>query len=361
LRETASRLRVGYYNSTCPKAEEIVREAVTARHAVDPTIAAGLIRLYFHDCFIYNRDCMHACSNVRTYVLILNYLVDQYSIDDHHQGCDASILLDETPSGDPVEKSSSANGFTLRGLDVIDAAKSALESACPATVSCADVLAFAARDAAALAGLRRYAVPAGRRDGVVSLASDVPSGLPSPVYSVDNMAALFARKGFSPAEMVVLAGAHSVGGAHCVAFSNRLYNFSATAEQDPAMDATYAAHLRTLCPLPATLADVAKQLKVDFDPRTATTLDTSYYVGLQTGRGLLASDQALMRDRRARAIVQRMAQDPRKWARKFAKAMVKLGEVEVLVGDEEGQIRTDCRFVNADTDIPFFGIPGGIL
>ncbi|XP_020080756.1 peroxidase 5-like [Ananas comosus] len=330
LRETASRLRVGYYNSTCPKAEEIVREAVTARHAVDPTIAAGLIRLYFHDCFV--------------------------------RGCDASILLDETPSGDPVEKSSSANGFTLRGLDVIDAAKSALESACPATVSCADVLAFAARDAAALAGLRRYAVPAGRRDGVVSLASDVPSGLPSPAYSVDNMTALFARKGFSPAEMVVLAGAHSVGGAHCVAFSNRLYNFSATAEQDPAMDATYAAHLRTLCPLPATLADVAKQPKVDFDPRTATTLDTSYYVGLQTGRGLLASDQALMRDRRARAIVQRMAQDPRKWARKFAKAMVKLGEVEVLVGDKEGQIRTDCRFVNADTDIPFFGIiPGGIL
>lgn len=221
-----------------------------------------IMQLYYTNVLdIYNKDCMHACSNVSTYVLInieLPCCCDQSIDDHHHQGCDASILLDETPSGDPVEKSSSANGITLRGLDVIDAAKSALESACPATVSCADVLAFAARDAAALAGLRRYDVPAGRRDGVVSLASEVPSGLPSPAYSVDTMAALFARKGFSTAEMVVLAGAHSVGGAHCYAFSNRLYNFSATAQQDPAMDATYAAHLRTLCPLPATLADIAK-------------------------------------------------------------------------------------------------------
>lgn len=58
------------------------------------------------------------------------------------QGCDASILLEVAPS----EKDAFRNGG-VRGYEVIDDAKAAVESVCPGIVSCADILAVAARDA----------------------------------------------------------------------------------------------------------------------------------------------------------------------------------------------------------------------
>lgn len=58
------------------------------------------------------------------------------------QGCDGSILLDN-PGG---EKSAAPNQ-TVRGYEVIDAAKAAVEADCPGVVSCADIVALAARDA----------------------------------------------------------------------------------------------------------------------------------------------------------------------------------------------------------------------
>ena len=65
------------------------------------------------------------------------------------KGCDASVLLDDTPTV-PGEKQALSNINSLRSFEVIDEIKEALEKVCPGRVSCADIVIMAARDAVAL-------------------------------------------------------------------------------------------------------------------------------------------------------------------------------------------------------------------
>ena len=60
------------------------------------------------------------------------------------QGCDASVLLDST-ANNKAEKEAVPN-LSLAGFDVLDEVKTQLEKTCPGVVSCADILALAARD-----------------------------------------------------------------------------------------------------------------------------------------------------------------------------------------------------------------------
>lgn len=45
-------LDMNYYLMSCPFVEPVVKNVVNRALENDPTLAAGLIRMHFHDCFI---------------------------------------------------------------------------------------------------------------------------------------------------------------------------------------------------------------------------------------------------------------------------------------------------------------------
>ncbi|KAL5700696.1 peroxidase [Ranunculus cassubicifolius] len=300
-------LKVGFYRSTCPSAESIVRKAVSTFISSDVGLAAGLIRLHYHDCFV--------------------------------RGCDASILLDSTPSS-LAEKDHPSNNPSLTGFEVINQVKAQIEAQCPQVVSCADILAFAARDSAYKVGGIKYDVPSGRRDGRISLKTDVSANLPSAYFNAKQLSDNFAKKGLSVDEMVTLSGAHSIGDSHCSSFSKRLYYFNATHPQDPSMDPQYAVFLKTRCPPSSTTDPIAP-----LDAVTPNRLDNTYYKELKNHRGLLFSDQTLFNSPATIGMVKSNILHPSRWSAKFASAMVHMGFVDILTGNQ-GEIRRNCSVVN---------------
>ncbi|KAL2941713.1 Peroxidase 5 [Bienertia sinuspersici] len=255
------------------------------------------------------------------------------------EGCDASILLDSTNTNS-AEKDNIANNPSLRGYEVIDEAKAKLEARCPQTVSCADIIAFAARESAIKLGRIYYAVQSGRRDGRVSLKDDVTKNLPTPFFSLLQLQQNFERKGLSLEEMVTLSGAHSIGVSHCSSCIDRIHSFNSTNPQDPSMDPNFARLLKFKCPRNSLL-----DRKVFQDDVTPNWLDNSYYKNVINKRVLLNSDQSLMTSPKTANMVRYFSRQGNVWVKKFAKAMVLMGSIEVLTG-QQGEIRNNCRIVN---------------
>ncbi|KAL9996926.1 putative peroxidase [Helianthus debilis subsp. tardiflorus] len=167
-------LQMGFYGSSCPKAEKIVQDYVNEHIPNAPSLAAALIRMHFHDCFV--------------------------------RGCDASILLNVTSSsGNQTEKVATPNQ-TVRGFDFIDRLKSLLEAECPGIVSCADIIALAARDSISITGGPSWKVPTGRRDGLLSNASEALNQIPAPFDNITILIQKFANKSLDLKDLVLLSG-----------------------------------------------------------------------------------------------------------------------------------------------------------
>lgn len=48
-------LEVGFYETNCPanaNVEDVIKAVVQAKYNNDKTIVPGLLRMYFHDCFV---------------------------------------------------------------------------------------------------------------------------------------------------------------------------------------------------------------------------------------------------------------------------------------------------------------------
>lgn len=249
------------------------------------------------------------------------------------------MLLDDTDTL-KGEKNALPNKNSIRGFDVIDKIKSDLENACPSTVSCADILTLAARDAVYLSKGPFWAVPLGRRDGTTASESDA-NNLPSPFEPLENITAKFISKGLEKKDVAVLSGAHTFGFAQCFTFKPRLFDFGGSGKSDPSLDSSLLQNLQKVCP---NQADSDSNL-APLDPVTTNTFDNTYYKNVLSNSGLLQSDQALLGDNTTSALVTNYSKWPILFFRDFAVSVEKMGRIGVLAG-QQGQIRKNCRAVN---------------
>lgn len=250
-----------FYDHSCPKAQQIVKSVMAKAVAREVRMAASIMRLHFHDCFVKVRvvwlpdwpinhtpytmhhtpSCLlniaiqskgHCPCGLGVFFPLLTY----FSI----QGCDASILLDSS-GGIISEKNSVPNRNSARGFEVIDDIKSAVEKECPHTVSCSDILAIAARDSSVLVSIiischifqscswhgtatifsqhgdiyfflsvqtggPSWEVPLGRRDSRGASLSGSNNNIPAPNNTFQTILTKFKLHGLNIVDLVALSG-----------------------------------------------------------------------------------------------------------------------------------------------------------
>ncbi|KAH7845656.1 hypothetical protein Vadar_004477 [Vaccinium darrowii] len=306
-----------FYEFSCPQVNDIVMSVLEKAIGREPRMAASLLRLHFHDCFV--------------------------------QGCDASILLDDSATI-VSEKKSGPNNNSIRGFDVIDEIKAKLEQACLQTVSCADILALSARGSTVLSGGPSWELPLGRRDSKTANLSGSNANIPPPNSTIQNLIALFNRQGLGEADLVALSGellvnvvrSHTIGVARCVTFKQRLYNQYGNNQPDETLERNYYNGLKTYCPRSGGDNNI-----FPLDLASPIRFDNTYFELILWGKGLLNSDEVLLTENvgKTMELVTEYAKNEGIFFGQFAKSMVTMGNISPLTGSH-GEIRKNCHWIN---------------
>ncbi|KAF8660025.1 hypothetical protein HU200_058110 [Digitaria exilis] len=298
-------LAVGVFSSpaaaaaSCPQLEGIVRTEVRAALQREIALAAGLLRIFFHDCF--------------------------------PQGCDASVLL--KTSGKTEQTMGPNTTLQPRALQLIEDIRAKVHAACGATVSCTDITALATREAVVASGGPTYAVSLGQLDSLAPASATDVNALPSPfTASVAQLLRAFRGRGLADAaDLVALSGAHTIGRAICGFFQDRTAN--------PGNDA-FVRKLKADC-------DTDPNRVQQLDVVTPDAFDNGYYRALNASQGVFTSDMALLRDPTTAPIVRQFALSKDAFFAQFAKSMAKLGSVPRKPAGNVGEIRRSCFRTNA--------------
>nr|XP_043614002.1 peroxidase 11-like [Erigeron canadensis] len=305
-------LSLDYYKSTCPNAEAIVRKEMECAVTSDLRNAALILRLHFHDCFV--------------------------------QGCDGSVLLDDTFTLQG-EKKAPTNLNALKGFEIIDRIKNKLESECPGTVSCADALTIAARDAVLLVGGPYWDVPVGRKDSKTASSAEVESNIPGANDGLLSIIGKFMYQSLSVTDMVALSGAHTIGMARCTNYRARIYgDYQTTATMSTIAESNLKT-LKSTCPA----AGGGENNESAMDYISPNLFDNTYYHILLRGEGLLTSDQELYSSIlgvETSKLVRKYAENQIAFFEQFSESMVKLGNITNPETYVDGEVRKNCRFVN---------------
>ncbi|KAK0590277.1 hypothetical protein LWI29_024826 [Acer saccharum] len=243
------------------------------------------------------------------------------------------------------------------GFEVIERAKARLEDECGGVVSCADIVAMAARDAIALSNGPAYDVPTGRRDGEVSNVS-LADDMPDVRDSIQQLKTKFFLKGLSDKDLVLLSvimgfvqknisAAHSIGTTACFFMMKRLYNFfpGGGGGSDPTINPRFLPELKSICP---ENGDVNVRLSIDHG--SERTFDKQILQNIKDGFAVLESDSKLNDDIVTKSVIDSYVGflNPifgPSFEADFVESIVKMGQIGVKTG-LQGQIRRVCAAFN---------------
>ncbi|XVF33778.1 hypothetical protein REPUB_Repub18cG0000200 [Reevesia pubescens] len=255
---TSDYLSLTYYLNSCLGVEGIIQHKMKDWFKKDYTLADIIIRLHFHDCAV--------------------------------RGCNGSILPNHQGS-ERIAKSSRI----LRGFEVIDDIMAEVERRCQRTVSCADILTAAARDATVLLGGPFWEVAFGRKDGRISIANEAKM-VPQRHENVTTLIEFFRVKGLNELDLVILSRSHMIDRSSCYSILHRL------GKPNPTRDIKYQKESRNKCRRGWDL--------VDLDITTPKAFDTACYSNLQKMLGLLSTNEALYSNEITAAFVDAILSQP---------------------------------------------------